>query len=104
MHKVRSILVLFSLSLMVAFVAHAQWVQSDGVSGGTILSLTAYGNNLFAGTYGAGIFISTNGGISWAPASTGIGRIAAFDFDDRQLVREIKRRAGISQFGNNNSS
>ena len=38
MHKVRSILVLFLLSLMHAGVAHAQWVQTNGPYGGVVLS------------------------------------------------------------------
>jgi len=65
MHKVRSILVLFLLSLMHAGVAHAQWVQTNGPYGGQILSLAVSGSNLFAGTVGGGVFLSTNNGASW---------------------------------------
>jgi len=52
MHKVRSILVLFLLSLMRAGVAHAQWVQTNGPYGGMILSFAMSDTNLFAGTGG----------------------------------------------------
>jgi hypothetical protein len=48
MHKVRSILVLFFLSLMHAGVAPAQWVQTNGPYGGMINSLAVSGTNLFA--------------------------------------------------------
>ncbi len=54
MHKVRSILVLFFLSLMHAGVAHAQWVQTNGPYGGMVNSLGVSGTNLFAGTGGGG--------------------------------------------------
>jgi hypothetical protein len=52
MNKVRSILVLFFLSLMHAGVAHAQWVQTTGPYGGMINSFAVSGTNLFAGTDG----------------------------------------------------
>jgi len=52
MYKVRSILVLFLLSVMHAGVAHAQWVQTNGPYGSMINSLAVSGTNLFAGTYG----------------------------------------------------
>jgi len=65
MYKVRTILVLFLLSLMHAGVAHAQWVQTNGPYGGMINSLAVSGTNLFAGTYGGGVFLSTNNGTSW---------------------------------------
>jgi len=49
MHKVRSILVLFLLSLMHACVAHAQGVQTNGPYGGMITSSAVSGTNLSAG-------------------------------------------------------
>jgi len=54
MHKVRSILALFLLSLMHGGVAHAQWVQTNGPYGGMINSLAVSGTNLFAATGGGG--------------------------------------------------
>ena len=54
MYKVRSILVLFLLSLTHACVAHAQWVQTNGPYGGMIVSFAVSVINLFAGTYGGG--------------------------------------------------
>ena len=71
MHKVRSILVLFLLSLMHGGVAHAQWVQTNGPNGGMITSFAVSGRNLFAGTDG-GVFLSTNNGTSWT--ATGLTR------------------------------
>jgi outer membrane protein assembly factor BamB len=71
MHKVRSILVLFFLSLMHGGVAHAQWVQTNGPYGGMIISLAVSGTNLFAGI-GGGVFRSTNNGTSWTVVNNGL--------------------------------
>jgi len=72
MHKVRSILVLFFLSLMHPGVAHAQWVQTNGPYGGMVISFAFSGSNLFAGTGVGGVFLSTNNGTSWT--ATGLKR------------------------------
>jgi photosystem II stability/assembly factor-like uncharacterized protein len=55
----------------------AQWVQTNGPYGGTVLSFAvspngAGGTNLFAGTGGGGVFVSTNDGTSWTPARSGL--------------------------------
>jgi hypothetical protein len=34
--------------------------------------LPSTGTNLFAGTYGGGVFISANDGTSWTPVNTGL--------------------------------
>lgn len=41
----------------------AQWVQTSGPYGGMINSLALSGTNLFTGTCGGGIYLSTNNGI-----------------------------------------
>ncbi|MDQ3011765.1 MAG: hypothetical protein M3X11_13785, partial [Acidobacteriota bacterium] len=43
-----------------------QWVQTNGPYGGDIRALLVNGTNLFAGTNGGGVFLSTNNGQSWA--------------------------------------
>ena len=43
----------------------AQWVQCNGIYGGTVLSLAVSGNNIFAGIWGSGVYLSTNNGIIW---------------------------------------
>ena len=49
------------------------WTQTNGPYGGTIISLHATPEGiLFAGTNGGGIFCSTDGGETWAPASEGL--------------------------------
>ena len=49
------------------------WVQTNGPYGGEILTFYAAPKGvLFAGTEGAGIFRSTDGGNSWTPVNTGL--------------------------------
>lgn len=48
----------------------AQWIQTKGPSGGNVLCFTSMvGNRLFAGTEGAGIFISEDQGQTWQPTT-----------------------------------
>ena len=46
----------------------AQWVQCDGLYGGTVYSYTVNGSNIFSGT-GSNVFISSNSGVSWVPTT-----------------------------------
>jgi hypothetical protein len=62
MRKVRFILVLFLFPVMYGGVALAQWVQTNGPYGSTIISFTmspnrVSGTNFFAGTLGGGIWM-----------------------------------------------
>jgi ligand-binding sensor domain-containing protein len=50
---------------------HAQWIQTNGPYGGSILTLAVSGTNVFAGTYG-GVFISTDNGSTWTQVNTGL--------------------------------
>ena len=50
---------------------HAQWVQS-GLSGQIIASFALSGTNLFAGTGGGGVFLSTDNGTNWTAVNTGL--------------------------------
>jgi hypothetical protein len=61
------ILFLFSISLPL----HAQWTQ-PGLDGYYIRTITVSGSNIFVGTSGDGMFRSTNNGLSWAPANSGL--------------------------------
>ncbi len=50
----------------------AQWVQTNGISRENIDSFAISGTNLFAGTMGDGVFLSTNNGTSWTAVNTGL--------------------------------
>ena len=52
--------------------ANAQWTPTSGVSGGFIWCITNSGSNLYAGTYGYGVFKSTDNGTSWNPCINGL--------------------------------
>ncbi len=61
------LLFLFSFSLPL----NAQWTQA-GLDGYYIRTITATGSNVFVGTSGDGMFRSTNSGLSWSPANSGL--------------------------------
>lgn len=50
----------------------AQWVETNGPYGGDILCLAVSGTNLFAGTLGSGVFLSTDNGKSWSAVDSGL--------------------------------
>ena len=49
-----------------------QWAQANGPYGGTITSFVVNGSTLFAGTYGGGVFVTTDNGNNWTSVNTGI--------------------------------
>jgi hypothetical protein len=68
----------YSIALIFCFVvcgpgiSNAQWVETYGPYGGTVLSLAVSGTNLFAGTNGQGVFLSTDDGTSWWTINSGL--------------------------------
>jgi hypothetical protein len=73
--KLSLILLITALSFPV--LSLAQWVQTNGPYGLTVFSFAVSSNgmggkNLFAGTYGRGIFLSTNNGIIWTAVNEGL--------------------------------
>ena len=59
----------FVLSLL-AQTLHAQWVQTNGPSSGTINSLVASGPNILAANANGFMYCSTNNGTSWSHVDT----------------------------------
>ena len=71
---IRLVSVLIAVLNFLTLPSRAQWVRTDnGMSGGNIKSIIVDGSNIFAGTQGGGVFISSNDGASWAPVNTGLG-------------------------------
>src|ERR1700679_3946017 len=62
----------FSLAFGTASDVSAQWVQTSGPYGEGITALIASGSNLFAGTYGNGVFLSTDNSASWNAVNGGL--------------------------------
>jgi hypothetical protein len=79
MKTFRSLSILFLLSIITAAVASAQWVRTSLPYSGVVSALVANGTNLFAGASGAGVFLSTDDGVSWTAVNTGLtdNRISA---------------------------
>src|ERR1035437_5473395 len=50
----------------------AQWVQTNGPGGGDIPCFAVSGSHLFAGTFGNGVYLSTNSGTSWTAVNNGL--------------------------------
>ena len=67
----RIVIICLALALA-ASVSNAQWIQTNGPYGGTIHCFAVSGTNLFAGTDGGGVFLSTNNGTSWTAVNTGL--------------------------------
>ncbi len=55
----------------------ANWMASSNGLGNNkkIQAITKMGNNLYVGTYTAGVYVSTNNGVLWTPANSGIDSI-----------------------------
>ena len=49
-----------------------QWEQCNGPYGGYIEVFAIRGNNIFSGSYGHGIYLSTNDGYSWTQKNNGL--------------------------------
>ena len=50
----------------------AQWVQTNGPYGGYVNAFVVSGSNLFAGTNGAGVFLSSDFGKNWSAENSGL--------------------------------
>jgi photosystem II stability/assembly factor-like uncharacterized protein len=69
--RTQSLCLMVALLLLCTF-ASAQWVQTNGPNGVDIRCVARSGPNLFAGTYGSGVFLSIDNGTSWTAVNTGL--------------------------------
>ena len=65
----------------------SNWTIS-GLSNQNVLTLAVSGSNLFAGTNGSGVFLSTDNGTSWAAVNTGLANlnVTSLAFSGENLV------------------
>jgi ligand-binding sensor domain-containing protein len=72
--KVRTFRLTLSLAVLLSWQipSRAQWAQTNGPYGGFINCLAVVDTNLFAGTYGGGVFRSADNGATWTAAGTGL--------------------------------
>src|SRR5271169_5139892 len=68
--------ILIVAGLLSPAISFAQWVQTNGPYGGvvSVFATSTFGRekNLFAGTWGGGVFLSTNNGTSWTAVNSGL--------------------------------
>jgi hypothetical protein len=64
--------ILLGLFTLASGILNAQWIQTNGTKGEFIRCFAVSGTNLFAGTYGGGVFLSTNNGASWTAVNSGL--------------------------------
>ena len=75
----KNIYVLITINIVIFYSSlNAQWVRTNLPYSGNVTSLAAESNisggtNLFAGTEGGGVFLSTDDGNSWQTANNGLG-------------------------------
>ncbi|MES2592298.1 MAG: T9SS type A sorting domain-containing protein [Bacteroidota bacterium] len=67
----KKLLVIAMLLMLCVATVNAQW-QSIGPYGGIVRCFAKSGSTLFAGSFGGGIFQSTDNGISWDATNTGL--------------------------------
>ena len=58
-------LILLVVALILNSRVEAQWVQTNGPYEGHVPTLATMGTNVFAGTLGGEVFLTTDGGASW---------------------------------------
>ncbi len=61
-----------AVALMGVPTLQGQWIQTNGPYGGVVRVFAVSGSNLFAGTEGSGVFLSTDNGTSWTGVNTGL--------------------------------
>src|SRR5207249_7908651 len=65
-------LILLVVALILNSRVEAQWVQTNGPYEGHVPTLATMGTNVFAGTLGGEVFLTTDGGASWSPRNEGL--------------------------------
>jgi photosystem II stability/assembly factor-like uncharacterized protein len=50
----------------------SQWIQTIGADGNSVTSFAQNGANLFAGSHGGGVFLSTDDGSNWTAVNSGL--------------------------------
>lgn len=89
----------FTFIILINISLKAQWIQTNGPSGGSIFSLLMSENNIFVGT-NATVFLSTNNGVTWSAKNNGLPSEKVHSlaiFPDKNGVNNIY--AGIANNG-----
>ncbi len=65
-------LILFLLIIISCYVTNAQWEDCNNGLSGNVTALVLSGDNIIAGVYGSGVYISNDNGNSWVSQNTGL--------------------------------
>lgn len=66
------ILLMCSVLILCVDTAYGQWTQTGGPNEGNVTVLAVSGTNLYAGTFGGGVFLTTNNGDTWDAVNNGL--------------------------------
>ena len=69
--KLLYVIVLVSLSIN----SFAQWQPTNGPYGANVRDIVIDGSNIYAATYGGGIYLSTDNCLSWSSLNNGLGNL-----------------------------
>lgn len=58
--------------IIIPIVVNAQWVNTNGPGAGNVRAIISNGSNLFAGTEGGGVYLSTDNGNNWTAVNSGL--------------------------------
>lgn len=70
--SIRIIQVLAIVLLIYKTPLNAQWIKTNGPYGGRVLSFTESGSYILAGTDAGGVYRSSDNGVTWIEANTGL--------------------------------
>ncbi|MCX8106095.1 MAG: T9SS type A sorting domain-containing protein [Ignavibacterium album] len=70
--------------LLILFISNlslfAQWVNTNGPGAGNVRAIISNGTNLFAGTEGGGVYLSTDNGTNWTTVNSGLTNLNVTSF------------------------
>jgi hypothetical protein len=92
---IKTITFTFLIIHCLLFIANAQWVRMNGLSVNSIYSLTTSGNNILAGTYSNGIFLSSNNGNNWVQTSINTQTIWSLASDENNVFAGATSGNGV---------
>jgi hypothetical protein len=74
-YKIAIFVFAISISLGLRSDASAQWVRTNGPYANSVTALAVRGTQLFAGTNGSGVFLTTDEGATWSPENEGLSQL-----------------------------
>lgn len=72
MKRLVSIVFVSLFTILLTIPIKAQWIQNEGLFGGSISDFLVDGNNIYAATFGSGIFFTTDNGSTWVQLNNGL--------------------------------